>query len=76
MASKLSQQQAHLDLLIIYYLWALRLYWQERAHIQHHRVILVSFAWCSFAVGVSDRTKKGCTLDGELSWYKTKNTKL
>ena len=35
-------------------LWAFPLYHQERAHIQHCRVILCSFAWAGFAVGISD----------------------
>ena len=75
MVSRLSQLQARLDLLIDCYLWAFHLYCQERTHIQHHQVILASFAWVGFTVGVSDRTRKGWNPDGEPSQCKTKNTK-
>ena len=75
MASRLSQLQARLDLLIDCYLWVFCLYYQEMAHIQHHRVILASFAWAGFAVGISDQTRKGQNRDGEPSRCKTKNTK-
>ena len=75
MASRLSQPQAQLDLLIDCYLWAFHLYHQERVHIQHHRVILCSFAWVGFAIGVSDRSRKGRNPNGEPSRRKTKNTK-
>ena len=75
MASRLSQLQARLDLLTDCYLWAFCLYLQERAHIQHRRVILASFAWVRFAVGVSDQTRKGQNPDGEPSRCKTKNMK-
>ena len=75
-ASRLSQPQARLDLLIDCYLWAFHLYRQERAHIQHCQVILCSFSWTGFAVGVSDHTRKGQNPDGEPSQCKTKNMKL
>ena len=74
--SRLSQPQAQLDLLIDCYLWALRLYRQERAHIQHRRVILCSFAWAEFAVGISDHSRKGQNPEGEPSQCRTKNMKL
>ena len=44
-------------------------------HIQDHWVILASFAWVGFAVGISDHTRKGWNPDGEPSQCKTKNTK-
>ena len=47
----------------------------RRAHIQHHQVILCSFAWAGFAVGVSDRSRKGQNPKGEPSRCRTKNTK-
>ena len=75
MVSRLSHPQARLDLLIDCYLWAFCLYRQERAHIQHCQVILASFAWVGFAVGISDCTRKGWNPDGEPSQCKTKNTK-
>ena len=75
MASRLPQLQAQLDLLTDCYMWAFRLYCQERVHIQHCRVILVSFAWVSFAVGFSDHTRKEWNPDGDPSRCKTKNTK-
>ena len=75
MASRLSQPQAQLDLLIDCYLWALHLYCQERTHIQHHWVILCSFAWAGFAVGISDHSRKGRNPEGEPSRHRTKNTK-
>ena len=75
MASRLSQPQAQLDLLIDCYLWALHLYHQERAHIQHRRVILCSFAWAGFAVGISDHSRKGQNSKGEPSQCRTKNMK-
>ena len=75
MASRLSQPQARLDLLIDCYLWAFRLYCQERAHIQHRWVILCSFAWAGFAIGISDCSRKGRNPDGEHSRCKTKNMK-
>ena len=64
-----------MDLLIDCYLWAFHLYHQQRAHIQHRRVILCSFAWAGFAVGVSDHSRKGRNPEGEPSWCRTKNTK-
>ena len=76
MASRLSQPQARLDLLIDCYLWAFRLYCQERAHIQHCWVILCSFAWAGFAVGISDHSRKGQNPNGEPSRCRTKNMKL
>ena len=75
MASRLSQPQARLDLLIDCYLWAFRLYHQERVHIQHCQVILCSFAWAGFTVGISDHSRKGQNPEGEPSWHRTKNTK-
>ena len=75
MASRLSQPQARLDLFIDSYLWAFCLYHQERAHIQHCWVILCSFAWVRFAVGVSDHSRKGQNPNREPSRCKTKNTK-
>ena len=75
MVSRLSQLQARLDLLIDCYLWAFCLYHQERAHIQHCQVILCSFAWAGFAIGVSDCSRKGQNPGGEPSWCRTKNTK-
>ena len=74
-ASRLSQPQAQLDLLIDCYLWAFRLYHQERAHIQHRRVIVCSFAWAGFTVGVSDHSRKGQNPDGEPSQCRSKNMK-
>ena len=71
MASRLSKLQARLDLLIDCYLWAFHLYHQERAHIQHLQVILCSFAWAGFTIGISDHSRKGQNPDGE-----PKNTKL
>ena len=62
-----SQPQSRLDLLIDCYLWAFCLYCQERAHIQHHQVILCSFAWARFAVGICDHFRKGRNPDGEPS---------
>ena len=76
MASRLSQPQARLDPLIDCYLLAFHLYHQERVHIQHHRVILCSFAWAGFTVGVSNHSRKGWNPNGEPSPHKTKNTKL
>ena len=75
MASELSQSQARLDLVIDSYIWALWLYQKERVHIQHRCIILVSLAWCGFAVSISDQTRKGHTPNGELSKHHTKNTK-
>ena len=75
MASRPSQLQAQLDLLIDCYLWAFRLYRQERVHIQHHRVILCSFAWAGFTVGISNCSRKGRNPEGEPSRCRTKNTK-
>ena len=75
MASRLSQPQAQLDLLIDCYLWAFCLYHQERVHIQHHRVIISLFAWVRFTVGVSNHSRKGWNPDGEPSRCKTKNRK-
>ena len=75
MASRLSQLQAWLDLLIDCYLWAFHLYRQERAHIQHCQVILCSFAWAGFTVGVSDCSRKGRNPEGEPSRCRTKNKK-
>ena len=74
-ASRLSQPQARLDLLIDCYLWAFHLYCQERVHIQHCRVILTSFAWVGFTIGIFDCSRKGWNPDGEPSRHKTKNTK-
>ena len=71
-ASKLSQLQARLDLIIDCYLWAFCLYQQDRAHIQHHRIILASLAWCGFAIG---KTRKERNPGGEPSQHRTKNTK-
>ena len=75
MVLNLSQPQAHRDLLTDCYLWALHFYRQERVHIQHRIIIVVSFAWCGFGVGTSDWTKKGKTSDREPSGHRTKNTK-
>ena len=75
-ASGLSQQQARLDLLADCYQWAFCLYQQDKAHIHHHRVILCSFAWVAFVVGIHDHSKKGKNPDGTPCRYKTKNTKL
>ena len=74
-ASRLSQPQARLDLLIDCYLWAFCLYCQVRVHIQHRRVIFASFAWVGYTIGISDRTRKGQNPNGEPSRCKTKNTK-
>ena len=74
-ASRFSQLQAQLDLLIDCYLWAFHLYHQERTHIQHCQVILTSFAWVRVAIGISDHSRKGWNPDGEPSRCKTKNTK-
>ena len=76
MASGLPQQQARLDLLADCYQWAFRLYQQEKAHIHHRWVILCSFAWVAFTVGVRDCCKKGKNADGKPCRCKTKNTKL
>ena len=75
MATQLSQPQAQLDLLIYCYLWAFCLYHQERAHIQQHWVILASFAWVRFAVGISNQTRKGQNSNREPSLCKTTNRK-
>ena len=75
MALELSLLQAHLDLVIDTYIWAIQLYQKERAHRQYRRIILVSLACCGFAIGVFDRSRKGCTANGEISKYCTKNTK-
>ena len=75
MASGLPQQQARLDLLADCYRWVFHLYQQEKAHVHHHRVILCSFAWVAFAVGVHDHCKKGKNADGTPCRRKTKNTK-
>ena len=75
MASRLSQPQAWLDLLIDCYLWAFCLYHQERVHIQHCQVILCSFAWAEFTVGISDCSRKRQNPDGEPSQCRNKNTK-
>ena len=45
-------------------------------HIQHRWVILASFAWAGFAVGIADHSRKGQNPDGEPSQCKTKNMKL
>ena len=74
-ASKPSQPQARLDLIIDCYLWAFCLYQQDRAHIQHCWIILASFSWCGFAIGISNRTWKERNPDGEPSQHRTKNTK-
>ena len=76
MASRLSQLQARLDLFINCYLWAFHLYCQERVHIQHCQVILCSFAWAGFAVGISDHSRKGQNPDREPSQHRTKKIKL
>ena len=73
--SGLSQQQARLDLLTDCYQWAFCLYQQEKAHIHHCWVILCSFAWVAFAVGIHDCCKKGKNPDGMPCRCKTKNTK-
>ena len=75
MAFGLPQQQARSDLLADCYLWAFHLYQQEKAHIHHRRVILCSFAWVAFAVGVHDCCKKRKNADGMPCRRKTKNTK-
>ena len=51
------------------------LYQQEKAHIHHCQVILCSFAWVAFAVGVHDHCKKGKNAEGMPCRHKTKNTK-
>ena len=71
----LPQQQARLDLLADCYWWAFHLYQQEKAHIHHRQVILCSFAWVPFAVGIHDRCKKGKNANGMPCRCKTKNTK-
>ena len=76
MASGLLQQQARLDLLADCYWWAFCLYQQEKAHIHHRRVILCSFAWVAFAVGVHNHCKKGKNANGMPCRCKTKNMKL
>ena len=75
MASRLPQQQARLDLLTNCYRWAFHLYQQEKAHIHHRRVILCSFAWVAFSVGIHDHCKKGKNANGMPCRRKTKNTK-
>ena len=75
MASRLSQLQARLDLLIDCNLWAFCLYHQGRVHIQHRRVILTSFTWVGFAVDISDHSRKGRNPNGEPSRCKSKNMK-
>ena len=75
MASRLSQLQARLDLIINCYLWAFCLYCQERAHIQHRWIIHASFAWYGFVIDVSNQIRKVWNPDGEPSWHRTKNTK-
>ena len=75
MVSRLSQPHARLDFIIDCYLWAFCLYRQDRAHIQHRQIILASFAWCRFTIGISDQTRKGWNPDGEPSQCRTKNTK-
>ena len=75
MVSRLPQQQARLDLLANCYQWAFCLYQQEKAHVHHHRVILCSFAWVAFAVGIHDHCKKGKNADSTPCRHKTKNTK-
>ena len=75
MASALPQQQARLDLLTDCYRWAFRLYQQDKAHIHHRWVILCSFAWVAFAIGVHNHCKKGKNADGTPCRCKTKNTK-
>ena len=74
-ASGLSQQQARLDLLANCYRWAFCLYQQDKAHIHHPWVILCSFAWVVFTIGVYDCSKKGRILDSMPCRRKTKNTK-
>ena len=74
-ASRLSQQQARLDLLANCYQWVFRLYQQDKAHIHHCRVILCSFAWVVFAIGIHDCSKKGKNPDGIPYRHKTKNTR-
>ena len=44
-------------------------------HIQHCWVILCSFAWAGFTIGISDHSRKGRNPEGEPSWCRTKNTK-
>ena len=73
--SGLPQQQARLDLLADCYRWVFCLYQQEKAHIHHRRVILCSFAWVAFAVGIQDHCKKGKNADGTPCRCETKNTK-
>ena len=75
MVSGLPQQQARLDLLTDCYQWVFHLYQQEKAHIDHRRVILCSFAWVPFTVGIHNRCKKGKNADGTPCRCKTKNTK-
>ena len=75
MASGLPQQQARLDLLADCYQWAFRLYQQDKAHIHHRQVILCSFSWVMFAIGIHDRCKKGKNADSTPCRRKTKNTK-
>ena len=75
MVSGLLQQQARLDLLMDCYWWAFHLYQQEKAHVHHRRVILCSFAWVAFAIGIHDHCKKGKNADGTPCRCKTKNTK-
>ena len=74
-ASGLPQQKARLDLLADCYRWGFHLYQQEKAHIHHCQVILCSFAWVAFTVGVHDCCKKGKNPDGMPFRHKTKNTK-
>ena len=73
--SRLPQLQTQLDLLIDCYMLAFHLYCQERVHIQHRQVILTSFAWVGFAVGISNHTRKGWNPEGDPSRCKTKNMK-
>ena len=75
MASGLPQQKARLDLLADCYRWAFCLYQQEKAHVHHCWVILCSFAWVVFAIGIHDHCKKGKNADGMPCRCKTKNTK-
>ena len=75
MASGLPHQQARLDLLADCYRRVFRLYQQEKAHIHHCRVILCSFAWVAFTVGIHDCCKKGKNADGTPCRCKTKNMK-
>ena len=53
---QVSFQEARKELLIHAYVWTLRHFATEGTHDRHRYLIVMSFGWCAFAIGVSSRT--------------------